>query len=329
MDVPDLVTDALDGETVLASVNTGGEDGVFVTPERTLVYKGDGLLSDESVAAHDHGFDRLELSSGRRRTSFELHYYDHEESFAVGSNYAQEVVETVLAAHLRATGALDEDEQVRGTFRFNELTVVVGTKRLLKHVGGAVWSEDYEAHPYADLTRLDFEEGSHAMQVIVEVDARPERIKVPNDRAPTVRRTIEEAVLAFHDADSLEALNEAIAPEEVEEQSGADYADSGIGSLIGDDGGTADGPATVDSDEAVDEPTADAGVGTDTEARGDTGAEGDADDGSVPEGFVSASDKEVLERLETLEAKVDEQTELIERQQETIEQLVDELRRGR
>ncbi|WP_276258211.1 DUF7115 domain-containing protein [Haloglomus litoreum] len=322
MDVPDLVTDALNGESVLASVNTGGEDGVFVTPERTLVYKGDGLLSDESVAAHAHGFDRLELSSGRRRTAFELHYYDHEESFAVGSNYAQEVVETVLAAHLRATGALSDDEQVRGVFRFNELTVVVGTQRLLKHVGGAVWSEDYEAHPYADLTRLDFEEGSHAMQVVVAVEGRPERIKVPNDRAPTVRRTIEEAVLAFHDVDSLEALNEAIAPEEVEERSGPDYADSGIDSLIGEDRETTDEPPTDDGPlPSTDEPP------TDTGAEGDAGA--DVDDESTPEGFVSASDKEVLERLETLERKVDEQTDLIERQQETIEQLVDELRRGR
>jgi hypothetical protein len=325
MDVPDLVADALDGESVLASVDIGGDDGVFVTPQRTLVYKGDGLLSDESVGTHEHGFDRLELKQGRRRTSFTLHYYDREESFAVGSSYAQDVVKTVLSAHLRATGTLAADEQVRGVYRFNELTVVVGTERLLKHVGGAVWSEDYEAYPYADLTRLDFEEGGHAMQVVIAVSGRPERIKVPNERAAEVRRTIEEAALSFHDADSLAALNEAVAPEEPEEQEGEpgpDYADSGIDSLIdrGKGGGDAGSPPTTGGDAATTE-DADGSADADTTAEAPTGSDAD--------GFVSAADTEVLGRLEALETKVDEQTELIERQQETIEQLVDELRRGR
>lgn len=321
MDVPDLVTDALDGQSVLASVGIGGDDGVFVTPERTLVYRGEGLLSDESVGTYDHGFDRLELSDGRRRSSFTLHYYDREESFAVGSNHTQDVLRTVLAAHLRATDALATDEQVRGVFRFKELTLVVGTERLLKHVGGAVWSADYDAHPYADLTRLAFEEGGHAMQVIVAIEGRPERIKVPNDRAAEVRRTVEEAVLDVHGADSVDALNETLAPEEEpEEAAEPDYADSGIDSLI-DDGSGGGGPA----DDRFE-------TGTSTEPAGRDGADGGdvgADSAGVEDGFAAASDREVLARLDELEAAVEAQTELIERQQETIEQLVDELRRGR
>jgi hypothetical protein len=320
MDVPDLVTDALDGESVLASVDIGGDDGVFVTPARTLVYRSDGLLSDESVETYEHGFDRLELSEGRRRTSFGLHYYDREESFAVGSDHTQSVLRTVLAAHLRATGALAEDEQVRGVYRFNELSLVVGTERLLKHVGGAVWSAEHDTHPYADLTHLEFEEGSHAMQVVIAIEGRPERIKVPNDRAPEVRRTVEEAVLGFHEADSLAALNEAVAPDEPEAEGEPvdDYADSGIDSLIddssvaGDDADTGSAPADTGPSSAV-EPS--------------TGSDGP--DEMDESGFVTATDKEVLSRLEALEQQVEEQTALIERQQETIEQLVDELRRGR
>jgi hypothetical protein len=311
MDVPDLVAGELNGESVLASVGIGGDDGVFVTPERTLVYRGDGLLSDESVAAHAHGFDRLELSDGRRRTKFKLHYYDRDESFAVGSNYSQEVFRAVLSAHLRATGALADDEQVRGVYRFSDLTLVVGTQRVLKHVGGAVWSEESETHPYADLTRLEFEEGGHAMQVVIAVQGRPERIKVPNDRAGEVRRAITEAACAFHEVDSLGALNEAVAPEEPEEGPEPDYADSGIDSLIDDDDTGAEA-SVLPSDE-------------DTSASDDTAA----DDGTESGGLVSATDQELLSRVEDLEAKVDRQTELIEDQQETIEQLVEELRRGR
>jgi hypothetical protein len=316
MDVPDLVAGELNGESVLASVSIGGDDGVFVTPERTLVYRGDGLLSDESVGAHAHGFDRLELSDGRRRTKFELHYYDREESFAVGSNYSQEVFRAVLSAHLRATGALADDEQVRGVYRFSDLTLVVGTQRVLKHVGGAVWSEESETHPYADLTRLEFEEGGHAMQVVIAVQGRPERIKVPNDRAGEVRRAITEAACAFHEVDSLDALNEAVAPEEPEEGSEPDYADSGIDSLIDDDNDTGGEASVLPSDE-------------DTPESDDTADDDATDDATDSGGFVSATDQELLARIEDLEAKLDRQTELIEDQQETIEQLVDELRRGR
>jgi len=323
MDVPDLVTDALDGQSVLASVGIGGDDGVFVTPGRTLVYRGDGLLSDESVGTYDHGFDRLELSEGRRRSSFTLHYYDREESFAVGSSHTQDVLRTVLAAHLRATDALAADEQVRGVFRFNELTLVVGTERLLKHVGGAVWSADYEAHPYADLTRLAFEEGGHTMRVVVAVEGRPERIKVPNDRAGEVRRTVEEAVLDFHGADSVDALNESLAPEEeADEPDEPDYADSGIDSLIGDDSGGEE-PA---EDDDTSEGTASAEPADHDGAEGSDAA---ADASDEVDGFVAASDEEILTRLDELEATVEAQTALIERQQETIEQLVEELRRGR
>lgn len=316
MDVPDLVTDAVNGESVLASVDIGGDDGVFVTPERTLVYRSDGLLSDESVESYGHGFDRLELSEGRRRTSFDLHFYDREEAFAVGSSHTRSVLRTVLAAHLRATGALAEDEQVRGVYRFNELTLVVGTERLLKHVGGAVWSDEHDTHPYADLTHLKFEEGGHAMQVVIAIDGHPERIKIPNDRAPEVRRTVEEVVLGYHDADSLAALNEAVAPEEPESESEPvdDYADSGIDSLIDDSSVASDERTTPDTDPL-------AGVGP--------SAGGDDPDELDESGFVTGTDKEMISRLEELERKVDEQTALIERQQETIEQLVDELRRGR
>jgi hypothetical protein len=320
MDVPDLVTDALDGESVLASVDIGGDDGVFVTPARTLVYRSDGLLSDESVETYEHGYDRLELSSGRRRTSFGLTYYDREESFAVGSDHIQAVLRATLAAHLRATGAVAEDEQVRGVYRFNELTLVVGTERLLKHVGGAVWSAEHDAHPYADLTHLEFEEGGHAMQVVIAIEGRPERIKVPNDRAPEVRRTVEEAVLGYHDADSVAALNEAVAPAdpEAESESVDDYADSGIDSLIGDS-------SVAGDDTDAGSPPGD----IDPSPAAEPSARDDGPDEMDESGFVTGTDKEILSRLDELERTVEEQTALIERQQETIEQLVNELRRGR
>lgn len=311
MDVPDLVTEALDDESVLASVGIGGEDGVYVAPTRTLLYRGDGLLSDESVESYPHDFERLELSQGRRRSKFTLTYIDGEDTFAVGSAYTQDVLRTVLAAHLRATGALNDDEQVRGVYRFNELTLVVGTAHLLKHVGSAVWSADYEAFPYAEVTDLAFEEGNHALQIIVAIDGRPERIKVPNDRAAEVRRTVEQAVFAFHDVNSLRALRDAVAP--------ADEQDGGA------DTDTDADPEGADADPEDEEFSGGGFQSLLDEDDEDTGA--DTSGKATPE--QATTDPELLDRLDELEATVERQNELLQAQQETLEQLVDELRRGR
>jgi hypothetical protein len=313
MDVPDLVSEALDEESVLASVGIGGDDGVYVAPTRTLLYRGDGLLSDESVESYPHDFERLELSQGRRRSKFALTYVDGEDAFAVGSSYTQDVLRTVLAAHLRATGALNDDEQVRGVFRFNELTLVVGTAHLLKHVGGAVWSADYESFPYDGLTDLTFEEGNHALQIVVAVDGRPERIKVPNDRAAEIRRTVEQAVFAFHDVDSLRALRDAVAPEAEQDEADPD---------AGDEPGASDAdPEREEFSEGGFQSLLDG-----DEEGGDTGS----DDGTAgAEPTRATTDAELLDRLDELEATVERQNELLQAQQETLEQLVDELRRGR
>jgi hypothetical protein len=313
MDVPDLVAAELDDESVLASVDVGGGDGVFVTPGRTLVYRSDGLLSDESVSEYPHGFQQLTLSEGRRRARFRFDTIDGERDFAVGTDHAHDVLRTVLAGHLRATGTLGESERVRGVYRFQELTLVVGTERLLKHVGGAAWSEEYDAYPYADLTDLDFEEGDHALQVVISVAGRPERIKLPADRAPQVRRTLEQAVFGFHDVASLAELQERIAPaEEPDDEATAVYGDA-VDPLIGEDADGSETTADTAGDEAVSE------IGT-------------PGDWSTPMEGEDAGDEtpdDVAARLDDIEAELERQTELIERQQETIEQLVDELRRGR
>jgi hypothetical protein len=313
--VPDLVAAELDDESVLASVDVGGGDGVFVTPGRTLVYRSDGLLSDESVSEYPHGFQQLTLSEGRRRARFRFDTIDGERDFAVGTDHAHDVLRTVLAGHLRATGTLGESERVRGVYRFQELTLVVGTERLLKHVGGAAWSEEYDAYPYADLTGLDFEEGDHALQVVISVAERPERIKLPADRAPQVRRTLEQAVFSFHDVASLAELQERIAPvEEPDDEATAVYGDT-VDPLIGED---ADGSEEAEADTAGDNAVSEIGTPGDWSTPME-----DEDDGE------DGTQDDVAARLDEIEAELARQTELIERQQETIEQLVDELRRGR
>jgi hypothetical protein len=352
MEHPELVQSRLDGERVLSRVSLGGEDAVLVTPTRTLVYRADGLLSDESVAAFPHDVERIEIRTGRRKTTFRLAYVDGVKDFTVPAGSTHQVLVPLLSGVLRTAGVIDADETVRGAYRFSELTLVVTDRRVVKHVGGAVWDEEFEVAPYADLTGLRFEEGAVATEFAIEVDGYPQRVKIPNEHAGTVRRTIQETVFAFHEVSSLAELEAEIAPEDEEE--GADgYDEQDFTRLLGDDGeadGEADEPETdteattagptgtsaaggdrFEPDEEsggtiLDPVTTDAGAALTEEA---TPEDAEAGDEATDRAETTAIPPEVTERLDELAAAVERQNELLERQGETIRQLVEELRQGR
>jgi len=346
MEHPDLVRSRLEGERVVARVGIGGGDAVLVTPTRTLVYRAEGLLSDESVSAYPHDVDRVELGSGRRKTTFRLAYVDGVKEFTVPSGSTHEVLVPVLTGILRTAGVVGTDESVRGAYRFSELTLVVADRRVVKHVGGAVWDEEFEVAPYADLTGLGFEEGSVATEISLEVDGYPQRVKVPNEHAGTVRRTIQEAVFEFHGVSSLAELEAAVADDEGTD--GDPLEENGFARLL-EEGDDTDGERERADAEA-------SGAATDDRAadgtRGGTGPFGTDEragekilDPVNPEGADASTGRSgtaagteasagevppaVAERLEELTAAVERQNELLERQGETIERLVEELRRGR
>jgi len=232
MDVPGIVESALEGEDIAAEVSLGGENALYVTPTRTLIYQSEGFLSDESVDEYPHDAQRMTVKEGRRKTRISLDYsLDGTEEFTVPSNATDDVVHPVLAGVLNASGVTDPDEKVTRTFRLDELTLVITSARLVKHVGSAVWDEDYEEYHFADVTGLDFEDGSVATQLVLTVDGRPERMKVSNDRAAEVKEYLQRSLFSYYGVNSLDALNEAVAPEEADE---------------------ADEPAAVDFGEGVD-----------------------------------------------------------------------------
>lgn len=308
MDVPDLVEQRLEGERVVDWVDLDG-DAVYVTPTRTLVYREEGLLSDESVAAFSHDVDSVELREGRRKVTFRLTDIDGTRDFSVPAARAEDVLAPLLWGVLRADGVLAEDEQVQEAYRFSELTLVVTDARVVKHVGNVLWDEEFEEFPYADLTDLDFEEGSVATAVVLEVEGRRERVKTPNEEARFVRRAIENAVFDYHGVESLEALRAKVAPDEDEP---------------GDDAGAdADADAADEREAAATDAFEGGAFESLTEDRPDAPAESASD--APPE---TGDAEEIAARLEDLEAAVRRQNELLEEQQATMEQLIDELRRG-
>lgn len=332
METPDLVRQALGDEEITAGVNLGDEDAVCFTPTRTLVYRGEGLLSDEGVSEHAHDFERLTVSEGRRKTKFTMTYVDDKDSFAVPGKRTSAVIERLLEGNLRVKGVIGEDEGVSGVFRFSELTLIVTETRLLKHVGEYTWAGDFEAYHYDDVTGLHFEDGSVATAVVLEAGGHPERIKAPNDQAALFRKTLEGSLFAYHGVDSLDELNRALAVSNDEEPSEADGSDdradglgldSGIDPLVSDDPEKTGAEGDRSSAAAGQRQSA-RSMSTAQEAQGATRTERTAS--------TAPSDADldaVEEQLAALTATIEQQNELLAKQQETIQQLIKELRQGR
>jgi hypothetical protein len=376
MEIPQLVRERLGDESIEASVTLGDEDLVCVTPTRTLVYRGEGLLSDESVSVYQHDVERFDVSTGRRKTKFVFEYVDGTESFTVPGGRADTLLNVLLGGVLHVAGVTGAGESISDVFSFSELTLVVTSHRLVKHVGEPVWDEDFEEYPYEDVTGLSFEEGSVATQVVLSVNGRPERIKAPAKEARKVEQTLTQALFAYHEVESLAEFDALVAEQDDQPESPSDRGGSssdlsledGIAPLVGDDADDASdtggaGSATPDSPtpDAPDSPQtggsdsrageqgtteANRGSGTtgggrtdrrssdegtrsvDTVSSGTTAETGQRD--STDPGGVDPADIEAIEeQLSTLTTAVEKQNQLLRDQQETIEALIEELRRGR
>jgi hypothetical protein len=207
MDVPTVVAEALDDEAVAAAVPLKGEDTLYVTRSRTLVYKSEGLLSDESVSDYPHDAERIEVDEGRRKATVSLSYGTRgEASFSVPASTLDDVLHPVLAGVLNAADVTEPGETVKRTFRFGDLTLVVTSDRVVKHVGSAIWDPEYEEVPYESVSDLSVEEGNVSSQLVLRTGERTERIKAPNEGFREVAETVQEALFAYHDVDSLEAF---------------------------------------------------------------------------------------------------------------------------
>lgn len=359
MDLPDLVASALEpDESVAARVSLGGEDALFVTSERSLVYRAEGLLSDESLDEYAHDVERLAVSEGRRKSTVTLDYgLDGERTLKLPSKRLDAALEPLLAGVLAAAGAIDADEDVTHVFRFSELTLVITTKRVVRHIGTPVWDEDFESYHYDDVTDLTFEEGSVATSVVLTLGDHQERFKAPNEQARAVREGLTSALLAFHDVESLEELRivrqadaEAEGAEDAEASpfgEGPDPLDATPGEVAEESSAGSADPADAGGQdpagaragqqrgrqEAAESRSDGASPAQAASSRGDAARQStegaDAFEGSEFETAPAVEDQHLAEEVAALREAVERQGERIERQEETIQQLIEELRRGR
>lgn len=310
MAVPDLVRERLGGEKPGARVPLSGDDELWVTPTRGLIYRAEGLLSGETVEEYPLEAQTVTLTEGRRKTTIRLDRgYDGADEFTVPAKHTEAALRPVVEGVLAAAGVTEDGEAVKQVYRLGELTLVVTEGRVVKYVGSALWTdEDYEEFPYEDVTNLDLEHGSVSSELVIEVDGRPQRIKTPSEDAHEIRKTVEAPLLATHEVDSVAALRRkfdaeaaAAEPEEPADEapaSGETAADDdGLGALL-EFGG-------LDDTEAAE--------------RVDTTA------GSAAPDRAAADD--VTAEIAALREAVERQGERLEEQQALLERLIEELRR--
>lgn len=348
MEIPALIRQRLGDEELDSAVNLGDEDLICFTPTRTLLYRGEGLLSDDSIEVYEHDVDRLDVSEGRRKAAFTLTYFDREERFTVSRDRTDAVLERLLTGVLRVAEVIDDDESVDGVFQFSELTLIVTDARIVKHVGTYLWDADYEEYPFANVTGLEFEEGSVATYIVVSVDGRPQRIKAPRQDAELVKRALVGALCSYYEVDSIEQLNDVIggAEPDTDDRSSDIELDDSIAPLVTPDEEEDEKAGTlspVDDDDTIatvsPEVEEKAGAVTDTgddrrgaadDSRGQrsSGSSDDADTPPAPDPGIDPEDVEVMKsRLATLTKVVKRQNRLLKRQQETIDQLAEEIGR--
>lgn len=211
MSEPDLVTAHLGDEDVLATVNLSGEDRLFITPTRSLLYEAEGLISDESVSEFSHDIESIAVSRGRRKTTIELNYpLDGTKTFRVPNRTLDSVLHYLVAGVLNARSITNPGEIVRAVYLFNELTVVITSERVVTNVGASVWDQDHDEYPYGDLTGLEFEEGDVATQIVMYVNGRSQRIKAPKSEAKRVSHELRQAVFEYFDVSSMPELGDVL-----------------------------------------------------------------------------------------------------------------------
>lgn len=335
MNVPPRVDAVLGGEDVAAHVPLKGEDALFVTPSRTLHYTAEGLLSDESVTEYEHHAERVEVKQGRRKSKIVLDYgLEGKAEIPVPGGTINDALHPILAGVLNAAGVTEPGETVKRTYRFSELTLVVTSHRVVKHIGGAVWDEEFEQFPFADVTGLGVEEGNVASQLVLETTGRTQRIKAPNEEFRDVHETIEAALYAYHDVSSPEEFRALVGDDEAE----AEAASTGDVSFDSEpaletetptpgpiEGSGAQSSAGATADAPQPGFTADS-ASTTTESEPVESTGGDAADELAESGFEKATSKvspqvdadAVRAELDALEAELVEQEAAIRAQRDRI-----------
>lgn len=207
MSLPGGVSMLVDEDELINRIELDDRRTLFVTPSRAIAYRERSMLTEESVESYPTDLERLTLEEGKRQVTVTFEYPDEaDRTLDLPKSSMAAALKALLASVIRATDVLEADEDIEELYRFNELTVVLTDRRLIKHVGHALWGETHEAIDYEIIRDLHTEEGQVSTGVIIETTGATERFKLPKDSADRFIAQIEDAVCAYHDVAALGVL---------------------------------------------------------------------------------------------------------------------------
>ena len=207
MSLPGGVSTLIDEDDLLDRVSLDDHRSLFVTADRAIAHRERSLLTEASVDVYPTDVERLVLEEGKRQATVSFEYADDEtRELLLPTGTMAAALKTLLASVIRATGVIEGDESILELFRFNELTLVVTDRRLLKHVGWALWADSYDATEFEDIRDIQTEEGQVSTGINIETTSGSDRVKIPHDDANRFVSRLNEAVCDYHGVSSLAAL---------------------------------------------------------------------------------------------------------------------------
>lgn len=289
MSLPAGVSGLVDEDELIDDVALDGHRSLYVTPAKAVTFRERSLFTEESVDVYPTDIDRLLLEEGKRQSTVTFEYPDGQSSsLELPTEAMAPALKALLASATRATGAIPTDETILDLYRFNELTVILTDRRLLKHVGWAMWAASHDQIDYTDVRNIRVEQGQVSTGVNIDTDDGSDRLKIPHDTADDFVARLKSAVCDFHGIDD-------------------------IGVLRGDpDAGKPDPEPDLDRLRPL-------SVGDPDE---------DDTDEFPDDRFTLASDHAIDERIDELETAIERQEAELESLRQALEELRDDLSRG-
>lgn len=207
MSLPGAVSMVIDEEHLIDRVSLDEHRTLFVTPDTAVAHRERSLLTEESVDTYPTDARELGLEEGKRQSTVTFVYDDGErKALELPTETRASALKALLASTIKATGTVAADESIIELYRFKELTVIVTDRRLLKHVGRALWADSFDVIEYEAVRDIRIEAGQVSTGINIDLIDGSDRLKVPHDTADDLVDRLETAVCEYHDVAALGVL---------------------------------------------------------------------------------------------------------------------------
>lgn len=111
--IPQSVRELIDTDQIIARIDLGGGDAIFVTATQTIQYQSQRLLNNELTETYQHDIERIAVSEKRNKPNRTLMYdvADTAESTVIVAQI-DDILTSILTGMLHTIHAITSDEIV-------------------------------------------------------------------------------------------------------------------------------------------------------------------------------------------------------------------------